>query len=742
MIAAGNFILADLYLYSLNSRFIPLIMMKRFLSGCLLITLFSSTAFADEGMWLLMYLKKMNEGDMQAKGMKITADDIYNVNHSSIKDAVVQMGGFCTGEIISKEGLMLTNHHCGYDAVATHSTVEHDYLTNGFWAYDKKQELPCPELFVKFLVRMEDVTQKVLAAGEGKTDAEKEAAYAAAIKELKKTAVEGTGYDAEIKPFFEGNEYYLFVYETYNDVRLVGAPPSSIGKFGGETDNWMWPRHTGDFSMFRIYMSPEGKPASYSPDNIPLKPKYHLPLSIKGVKKEDYAMILGYPGSTERFLTSYGVQMLIEKERPEAIALREKRLDIMKEDMRKSDEIRIKYASQFAQVSNYYKNFIGEVRGLKRLHVYDRKKEEENKFEAWVNASPERKEKYGSVISDLSSGYADLNKNVILRTYIGECVFGIESAPLYTKFFPIYFTYEADKTITPDKLLPYIEKIRPDINEYFNTHNAPTDKKILAAMLDSYYKDVPAEFHPEKLTAIHKKYKGDFMKFAEALYAKSVLLDKAKMEKYLAAPDKKTLEKDEGFMLVLDFYKAYQGKVVPLLSPAEDKIEHAMKLYVDGLRKMNPDKKYYPDANFTMRLTYGNVLDYSGADAVNYNYYTTIEGIMEKEDPSNPEFVVPAKLKELYQKKDYGQYAENGVMHVCFLSNNDITGGNSGSPVINGNGELIGTAFDGNWEAMSGDIAFEPTLQRTISVDIRYTLFIIEKFAGAKNLIDEMTIVK
>jgi hypothetical protein len=589
---------------------------------------------------------------------------------------------------------------------------------------------------------MEDVTQKVLAAGEGKTDAEKEAAYATAIKELKKTAVEGTGYDAEIKPFFEGNEYYLFVYETYNDVRLVGAPPSSVGKFGGETDNWMWPRHTGDFSMFRIYMSPEGKPASYSPDNVPLKPKHHLPLSIKGIKKEDYAMILGYPGSTERFLTSYGVQMLIEKERPEAIALREKRLDIMKEDMRKSDEIRIKYASQFAQVSNYYKNFIGEVRGLKRLHVYDRKKEEENKFEAWVNASPERKEKYGSVISDIASGYADLNKNVILRTYIGECVFGIESAPLYTKFFPIYFTYEADKTMTPDKLQPYVEKIRPDINEYFNTHNAPTDKKILAAMLESYYKDVPVEFHPEKLTAIHKKYKGNFTKFAEALYEKSVLLDKTKMEKYLASPDKKTLEKDEGFMLILDFYKAYQAKVVPLLSPAEDKIDNAMRLYVDGLRKMNPDKKYYPDANFTMRLTYGNVLDYSGADAVNYNYYTTIEGIMEKEDPTNPEFVVPAKLKELYQKKDYGQYAENGIMHVCFLSNNDITGGNSGSPVINGNGELIGTAFDGNWEAMSGDIAFEPMLQRTISVDIRYTLFIIDKFAGAKNLIDEMTIVK
>lgn len=717
--------------------------MKKFLVALGASLFITSPALADEGMWLLMYLKKMNEADMKAHGMKITADDIYNVNKSSIKDAVVQLGGFCTGEIISKEGLMLTNHHCAYDAIQSHSTVEKDYLTNGFWAYEKNQELACPWLFVKFLVRMEDVTSQVMAATEGKSESEKESAIKAKITELKSKAVEGTHYDAEIKQFFEGNEYYLFIYETFKDVRLVGAPPSSIGKFGGETDNWMWPRHTGDFSLFRIYMSPDGKPAEYSPNNVPLKPRHHLPISLKGIKKDDYAMILGYPGSTERFLTSYGVNSLIEKERPAAIKLREKRLDIMKEDMAKSDAVRIMYSGQFAKVSNYYKNFIGEVRGLKRLKVYDRKKAEENQFAAWVDADADRKKKYGNVIADLDAAYKELSKTALVKTYLNECVFGIENAMLYVKLFQLYGTLKVKEKEKPDpeKVKAVVAKIKPDIEEYFSNHNTPTDIKIMAAMLERYYNDIPKEQHPAKLTEIHKKYKGDFMKFSQKLFEKSVFLDKKKMDDFLKNPDLKTFEKDEGFMLIRDFLVDYQTKIAPASAPAEAKLDNAMMLFVDGLRKMNPNKKYYPDANFTMRLTYGNVLDYSAADAVQYNYYTTLEGIMQKEDPTNPEFIVPAKLKELYEKKDYGRYAENGVMKVGFLTSNDITGGNSGSPVINGNGELIGTAFDGNWEAMSGDIAFEPDLQRTISVDIRYTLFIIDKFAGATNLINEMTIV-
>lgn len=714
--------------------------MKKFLSLFTLTIILTSTALADEGMWLLMYLKKMNEADMKAKGLKITADDIYNVNNSSVKDAVINFGGFCTGEIISKEGLILTNHHCGYDAIAEHSSVEHDYLTNGFWAYEKSQEIPCEGLFAKFMIRMEDVTQKVNAAAEGKSGAEKESAIKTKISELKKSAVEGTKYEAEIKPFFEGNEYYLFIYEVFNDIRLVGAPPSSIGKFGGDTDNWMWPRHTGDFSMFRIYASADGKPAAYSKDNVPYKPKHHLPLSIKGVKKDDFAMILGYPGSTDRFLSSYGVKSATDIEQPARVKIRQKRLETMKVDMDKSDEIRIRYASSYAQISNYWKYFIGQTRGLKRLNVYERKKEEENKFQAWVNADEKRKATYGNVISDIESANKVLDGLAIPSAYFQEDVFGIDHHTLFFSMFGLYKQLEAkaDKA-TIDAI---VATAKPKIEEYFKNHNKSTDQKVYAEMLAMYFEDVPKDFHPKELTALASKYKNDFKVFAQKYFEKSVLVDEAKLKAFLLKPDFKTFQKDPGFSLMMGFIDIYQTKLMPTQGPAEAQLKNAMKLYIDGVRKMNPDKFYAPDANFTMRCTYGNVLDYSPGDAMRYDYISTIEGIIQKEDPKNDEFIVPAKLKELYLKKDYGRYGMNGTLPVAFLSNTDITGGNSGSPVINGNGELIGTAFDGNWEAMSGDIAFEPTLQRTISVDIRYTLFIIEKFAGATNLIKEMTIVE
>lgn len=699
-----------------------------------------STAFADEGMWLLMYLKNKNEGDMKAKGMKISADDIYNLNKSSIKDAVVQLGGFCTGEIISKEGLMLTNHHCAFDAIASHSTVEHDYLTNGFWAYEKAQELPCEGLFVKFLVRMEDVTQKVLAAGEGKTDAEKEAAYKAKMNELKKAALEGTHYDAEIKPFFEGNEYYMFIYETFNDVRLVGAPPSSIGKFGGDTDNWMWPRHTGDFSMFRIYSAADGKPAKYSKDNVPLKPKHHLPLSIKGVKKDDFAMILGYPGSTDRFLSSYGVKTATDVEQPARVKLRQARLETMKADMNSSDEIRIKYASEYAQISNYWKYFIGQSRGLKRLKVADRKAEEEKKFQEWANADATRKATYGNVVSEIEAANKELDALVIPTTYFQEGVFGMENHLLYFNFYALYKQLEAKADAATVKAIG--EAAIPKVENFFKEHNKDTDRKLYGVLLEMYYNDVPKEWHPKTLGEVRSKYKNDLKLFANDYYAKSILVDEAKLKAFLKAPNLKAFQKDKGFMMMVEFIDLYQTKLTPLQVPAEARLKKAMKLYIDGVRQMNSGKFYAPDANFTMRCTYGNVLDYSPGDAMEYDFESTIEGIMQKEDPKNDEFIVPAKLKELYLKKDYGRYGKDGKLVVGFLSNTDITGGNSGSPVINGNGELIGTAFDGNWEAMSGDIAFEPKLQRTISVDIRYTLFIIEKFAGAKNLIDEMTIIE
>ena len=714
--------------------------MKKLLSCLLFLVLAGPNAFADEGMWLLMYLKKLNEADMKSKGMKITADDIYNVNNSSLKDAVVNFGGFCTGEIISKEGLILTNHHCGYDAIAEHSTVEHDYLTNGFWAYDKSQEIPCEGLYVKFMVRMEDVTTKINAAAEGLTDMAREGAIKTKMNELKKSAIEGTRYEAEVKPFFEGNEYYLFVYEVFNDVRLVGAPPSAIGKFGGDTDNWMWPRHTGDFSMFRVYANAENQGAPYSKDNVPYKPKHSLPLSIKGIRENDFAMILGYPGSTDRFLASYGVKTATDIEQPERVKVRQVRLETMKADMDKSDEIRIKYASEYAQISNYWKYFIGQSRGLKRLKVYERKQEEEKKFTEWVNADQKRKETYGNALGTVAEASADLEKMAIPTVYFSEAIFPMENHTLYFNFFALWKTLEvkADKA-TVEAL---VAAITPKVDEYFKNHNKETDMKLYGELLTLYYDNMPKEYHPKELTDAHKSNKGDLRLFAKKYYDKSVLVDPVKLKAFLAKPDYKTFQKDAGFNMLIGFFTVYQEKIAPVAEPAEAKLKQGMKLYIDGLRKMNAPKAYAPDANFTMRCTYGNVLDYSPGDAMIYDYISTIEGIMQKEDPKNEEFIVPAKLKELYQKKDYGRYGTNGTLPVAFLSNTDITGGNSGSPVINANGELIGTAFDGNWEAMSGDIAFEPQLQRTISVDIRYTLFIVEKFAGATNLIKEMTIVE
>lgn len=725
-------------------KFTPLILhylfiMKKLFS-LLCLSLALNMAFADEGMWLMMYLKKTNEADMKSKGMKISADDIYNLNKSSIKDAVVSMGGFCTGEIISKEGLMLTNHHCGYDAIAAKSTVEHDYLTDGFWAFDKGQEIPIEGLFVKFMIRMEDVTEKVNKVAEGKTAADAENAIKNKINELKKEAVEGTHYEAEIKPFFEGNEYYLFIYEKFTDVRLVGAPPSSIGKFGGDTDNWMWPRHTGDFSLFRIYAGADGKPAPYSKDNTPIKPKHHLPISLKGIQKNDFAMILGYPGSTDRFLCSYGVKVATDLEQPTRVKIRQAKLETMKKDMDASDAIRIKYASNYAQISNYWKYFIGQSRGLKRLKVAERKAAEEKAFQDWVNLDGKRKEKYGNVISELEVANKQLEAITLPSVYFQENVFGMETHTLFVNLLGIYFQLKgkADKTT----IEAMCKKATPKIEAFFKNHDKGTDEKLYAVLLDQFYNNVPKEFHPKELGDIHSKYKGDFAAYAKKYYSKSILVDENKLKTFLTKADLKTLEKDPGFALLVSFVNVYQQKIMPAAGPPEAKIKELMKLYIDGLRQMNSGKAYAPDANFTMRCTYGNVLDYSPGDAMQYHYLTTLEGIIQKEDPKNDEFIVPQKLKDLYAKKDYGRYAVNGTVPVAFLSNTDITGGNSGSPVINGNGELIGTAFDGNWEAMSGDIAFEPALQRTISVDIRYTLFIIEKYAGATNLIKEMTIVE
>ncbi len=703
---------------------------------------FNMSLKADEGMWIPMLIDRLNYEDMQKRGLKLTPEEIYSINQSSLKDAIVIFGRGCTGEIISDQGLLLTNHHCGYGQIQAHSAVEHDYLKDGFWAMSLEEELPNQGLTVQFLIRIEDVTQAVNSRlTADMTEEERIKEINAAGDELIKKATDGTHYNASLRSFFGGNEFYLFVYEMYKDVRLVGAPPSAIGKFGGDTDNWMWPRHTGDFSMFRVYTGPDGKPAEYSKDNIPLKPKHHLPVSLNGYDEGDFAMILGYPGSTDRYLSSWGVQLAINTTNPSIVKIRQKKLDIMDVAMESSDAVRIQYASKYARISNYWKYFIGQTRGLKRLDVYDKKVAIEKEFSEWVAADAGRKLKYGNTLADIEDSYKTISQYALGGVYYREAILrGPEIITLAGSYKGL-----ADELAKKDpdskKVEEMVSRLKGQLQGYFKDYYLPVDKSTLAAMMKIFYADVPVAQQPEYFTGMVTKYKSDYSAYADAVFEKSIFTSQDKLEAYLADPDYKTLQKDPAYQL----FKAFNDKAIEfqkITAEAYSTLSRGNRQFIAGLREMNPDRKYSPDANSTMRLTYGLILSYEPGDGAYYDYFTTLDGVMEKDDPTNSDFIVPEKLKELHAAKDYGRYGENGVLKTCFLSNHDITGGNSGSPVINAYGELIGIAFDGNWEAMSGDIAYEPELQRTISVDIRYVLFIIDKFAGAKNLVDEMTIVK
>jgi hypothetical protein len=697
---------------------------------------------ADEGMWLPLLIDRLNYVDMQKEGLKLTAEEIYSINHSSLKDAIIQFGNGCTGEMISGQGLVLTNHHCGYGAIQSHSTIDHDYLADGFWAMGLKEELPNEGLTARFLVRIEDVTARVLEGlNDQMTESERNAKISELSKAIQSEATQGTGYDARVASFFNGNEFYLFVYEVFRDVRLVGAPPSSIGKFGADTDNWMWPRHTGDFALFRVYTGPDGKPASFSNENIPMKPRHHLPVSLDGYEKGDFAMIMGYPGSTDRYLTSWGVDLAIEISNPTIVKIREKKLNIMRKDMDADREVAIKYASKYAGISNYWKYFIGQTRGLKRLKVLEDKQKIESEFQTWVNADPARIEKYGKVLSDIESAYKTYGEYTLQRWYFIESVMRGAEVMTLAQSFTGLGNELGEKAPSQEKIDRMKQALTKSVERHFKNYNRPTDVKLLSAMLQMYYENVPVQQQPEAFRQMVAKNKGDFSRIAGNIFARSIFADEAKVRAFLEKPSLKVLKKDPAYTLSVMMVEKYRENQKNL-DAANEMLERGNRLFLAGLREMQPDRKFYPNANSTMRLTYGKVLDYYPADAIHYNYFTTLKGVMEKEDPDNWEFVVPAKLKELYEKKDFGPYAmDNGQMPVGFLTTTDITGGNSGSPVINGKGELIGLAFDGNWEAMSGDIAFEPELQRTISVDIRYVLFIIDKYAGAKNIINELTIV-
>lgn len=692
----------------------------------------------DEGMWLPMFFKNLNYADMQKKGLKLTAEELYSFNNSSLKDAIVQMGQFCTGEMVSDKGLMFTNHHCGYDAIASSSTVEHDYLTDGFWANSYEEEIPIPGLFVSFLREMQDVTKEVL--GSHVKDLNK-SRYAQEIQnkidELKKEHSENGKYRVEIKSFFEGNEYYMFVYEQFNDVRLVGAPPSAIGKFGGDTDNWMWPRHTGDFSIFRIYADKDNNPAEYSKDNVPYTPKHYLPVNIQGVEENDFAMIWGYPGSTERYMTSYEVENTLNVTNPTLIKAGDYMLPVMKKNMDRDNAVRLKYASDYASMMNTWKNKQGESRGLKRLKVYDKKKAIEDRLEAWIKADDSRSQ-YANVIKELrESSKAIANSPSNQSAWYHNM--GLYLSKRTMLALQINFTvmaYEAMGNLTPE----IIEKLKTVGQSHFKSYDQQTEKELFAALIKMEM-EIPSAYQVKELAAMVSKA-GGVEKFVDNAFKKSVFANEANFNKFMAKPKYKTLAKDPIAAVASSLYAALTGED-ETTEQANVKFADARQNFVQALKEMDASLVRYPDANFTMRMTYGSVLDYYPADAIHYAYTTTIDGIMEKEDPNNDEFIVPARLKKLYETKDYGQYADkNGNMTVCFLTNNDITGGNSGSPVINAKGELIGLAFDGNWEAMSGDIAFEPELQRTICVDARYVLFVIDKFANCQRLINELKIVK
>jgi len=700
-------------------------------------------AAADEGMWLPSLIHKLNISDMQRMGLGLSAEQIYSINNSSLKDAVVALDrGSCTAELVSKDGLLLTNHHCGFGEIQSHSSVEHDYLQDGFWAMSRKEELPNPGKSVTFLISVEDVTSKVLAeVTDATSEDERIRIVRKASAELEKNAKGDTHYETYVRSFFAANRYYLFVTETFKDIRLVGAPPQALGKFGGDTDNWMWPRHTNDFSMFRIYCGPDGKPADFSPENIPYQPKHFLPVSIKGIEKGDYAMVMGYPGRTNRYETSFGVKSTMDVTNEVRIEVRRELLGIWSEYMSTSQKARIQYASKYARSSNYYKYSIGQNNGLTNLKVIDKKQAIEKDFSAWVNEESKRKEKYGKALSLIENSYKNVEEDKA-RAYLGEAL--LRGPEIF--MFANRAQSLVDLLEKPEENKEKIERItsamKKSMDDYFKDYDAATDQNVVGTLLELYAEKTDVKYHPAFFLTVQKKYKGDFEKYAEKLFESSVFDSKEELAAFLEKPSLKVLKKDMAVISAADIFAKFRemsekaGEVQKMKSEGE-------RLFVAGLMEMQTEKVFYPDANSTMRLTYGQVLDYEPRDGVIYNYYTTTDGYLEKEIPGDDEFDVPARMKQLLTEKNYGQYADkDGSLRACFITNNDITGGNSGSPVINGNGELIGIAFDGNWEAMSGDIAFEPELQRCINVDIRFVLWVIDVYAGATHLVDEMQIVK
>ncbi|HWV69513.1 S46 family peptidase [Chitinophaga sp.] len=720
-------------------------MRKKLLVLLLLLSVSIKWAKADEGMWLPYLLGQQTYNDMVKKGLKLTKEQLYSINKASLKDAIVIFGGGCTGEIVSNEGLIFTNHHCGYGAIAAASSVEHNYLKNGFYAKNKQEEIASSQLSVQFLVRVEDVSKQVEEALKGLDGAERARKEQQAYSEIISKATANTGYEAKVVPMFKGNQYLLFVYERYKDIRLVGTPPESVGKFGGDTDNWEWPRHTGDFSIFRVYTGKDGKPASYAADNVPLKPKHFLPVSIKGVKENDYAMIFGYPGGTNRYETSYGVKLKTSVENPSVVNLRDVRLKAMFEQMKKDPAVKLQLASSYAGIANYWKFFDGETKQLEKHGVLADKQQQEAAFAKWAQDKPE----FASVLPDYEAAYKAWTPYAKQRTYLNE---GILGSPVAS--FAASLTGVERALVTPgapkDAVKQAVEAADKARKAFLESENKPSDQKILAATCHMYYTDISKDQQPigfyDALKAKYGSLDEDktYNTWAASLMANTFIFDDAKWNAFVANPDAVTLQNDPVFAYSSAFIKNYVSKYLPLYNQFNTKINDLGRVYLKGVMQMSPNANRYPDANFTMRLSYGQVKPYSPRDAVHYDYVTTMKGVIEKYVPGDYEFDLPENYIDLYRKKDFGQYkdAKRNDIVVGFITTNDITGGNSGSPVINANGELIGLAFDGNYEALSHKIQFDSAYNRTICVDVRYVLWCIDKLGGAKNIINELKLVK
>jgi hypothetical protein len=708
----------------------------RFLKLLLILVVFQVQA-QQGGMWIPSLLKGANEKEMKALGMKISADDIYSTNHSSLKDAVPHFDGGCTAEMISPKGLLLTNHHCGYDNIQSHSTVENDYLTNGFWAYDMQQELPNKDLTVTFIIKIEDVTNKVFEGVVNlPSEIEKQKKIQQNISEVSKNFAKEAWQGTMIRAFYDGNQYLLFVTETFKDVRLVGAPPSSIGKFGSDTDNWVWPRHTGDFALFRIYADKDNRPAAYSTDNVPYKPKHFFPVSAKGIQENDFTMLMGYPGRTQEYLPSFAVEQIVNDLNPAKIEIREAALKVQDGFMRKDNAIKIQYASKYAGVANYYKKWIGETKGLKKSNAIGAKKEFEKKFQARVLKAGKQPE-YGSILADFEKNYTDIREYAIAKDYFSEVV--LRNAEILNFGYRLYqleqvYNAKGEQAFTDRK-----NNLINDFEAIYKDYSAKVDEKVFEQLIELYAKKSPKQFLPKSLNNLNASA------LTTSIFSSSKLTSYNGLKELLKGDTKAVLgklNKDKAYQLVKSLADAYIKDVAPKFDEINLKNNALQRTYMKAITEFFPNDRIFPDANSTLRITYGKVKGYKPTDAVQYEPVSYLDGVIEKYIPGDYEFDVPSKLIDLYNAKDYGKYADkNGKMPLCFIATNHTTGGNSGSPVLDANGNLIGLNFDRVWEGTMSDIYYSPEICRNIMVDSRYILFIIDKFAGAKNLIDEMTII-